>query len=134
MAWGWPREGEHGPGGGATDAGQGHHLFQLFRKEAAVQIADLLGSLVQVAGARVVAKPGPVMQHLVDGGVGQGQHVGEAGHEPLVIGDDSGNLGLLQHDLGDPDPVGGFVLLPGQGLAAVDLVPVQNAGGEGGVV
>ncbi|MNH27270.1 hypothetical protein D3C79_873740 [compost metagenome] len=128
------REGEHGTGGGAPYPGQGHHLFKSLRKQAAVQITDLLRRLVQVAGTGVVTEPGPVVQHLVDGGVGQRQHIGEAGHEALIVGDDGGDLGLLQHDLGDPDPVGGLVLLPGQGLAAVDLVPVQDPGGESAVI
>ena len=66
---------------------------------ARTHFADLLGRLVQVAGPGVVAKPGPVVQHLVDGGIGQRHHIGEARHKTLVIGDHGGDLSLLQHDL-----------------------------------
>ena len=96
-----------------------------------VMIADLLGRLVQVAGPGVVAQPGPVVQHLVDGGIGQRHHIGEARHKTLVIGDDCSDLSLLQHDLRDPDPVRGLLLLPGQGFAAMKLVPLQNPACEG---
>ena len=127
-------EGEHGARGGAADPRQRHHLLQPLREEAVMEVADLLGRLVQVAGAGVIAEPGPVVQHLVDGGVGQRQHVGKAGHEALIVGNDRSDLGLLQHDFRDPDPVGGLLLLPGQGLAAVELIPVQDPGGEGRVI
>ena len=94
-------------------------------------IADLLGRLVQIAGPGIVAKPGPVVQHLVDGGISQCHHIGEACHKTLVIGDHGSDLSLLQHDLRDPDPVRGLLLLPGQGFAAMKLVPLQNPACEG---
>src|SRR5690606_6117113 len=41
------------------------------------------------------------------------------------------DLGLLEHDLRDPDPVGGDVALPGQVLAAVPVIPGQHGLAEG---
>lgn len=124
-------EGEHGASGGATNARQGHHLVKLLREDPLMLIADLPGRLVQIAGPGVVAKTGPVVQHFVYGGIRQRYHIGKARHETLVIRDHSGDLGLLQHDFGDPDPIGSLLLLPGQGLAAVELVPVQHPASEG---
>src|SRR5690606_24942150 len=40
------------------------------------------------------------------------------------------DLGLLQHDLGDPHPVRGDALLPGQVLAPVLVVPGQHGAAE----
>ena len=54
------------------------------------------------------------MQHVVELGVGQIANRGKPGHELLEVRDHRGDLGLLQHDLGDPDPIGAGVLLPGQ--------------------
>ena len=73
---------------------------------------------MQVAGAGVVAEPGPQGQHRIERALGQVRQGREAGHEALEVGDDHRHLGLLEHDLGDPDPVGGGVALPGQVLAA----------------
>ena len=67
---------------------------------------------------------------LVELGCRQAFHIGKALHEAFVIGDDGGNLGLLQHDFGHPDPVGCGVLLPGQVVAPVSVEPGQRLGGE----
>ena len=40
-------------------------------------------------------------------GGGQGADAREAAQESLVVGQDGRHLRLLEHDLGDPDPVGG---------------------------
>src|SRR5690606_7163693 len=70
------------------------------------------------------------VQYLVLGGGGQRPHIGEALQEALVVGDNGGDLGLLQHDLRHPHPVGGDVALPGQVPAAVAVEPGQHRGGD----
>ena len=64
------------------------------------------GGALQVAGARVVAEARPQVQHFIDRRRGERRHVGEARHEALVVRDDGGHLGLLQHDLRHPHPIG----------------------------
>ena len=51
-------------------------------------------------------------------------------HEALVVRDHGGNLGLLQHDLGHPYPVGRGVVLPRQIMAAVHIEPGEQPLGE----
>ena len=53
-----------------------------------------------------------------------GLDVGEAFQEPAVVGPDRGHLGLLEHDLRDPDGIGVAQAPPGQGAALLP-VPVQ---------
>ena len=81
---------------------------------------------MQVARAGVIAEAGPVVQHVVEGRLGECAHLGEARHETLVIGDDRRYLGLLQHDLGDPHAIGSNVPLPGQILASVAVEPREQ--------
>jgi len=58
----------------------------------------------------------------------QSWQVGKACDKALEIGDDGGDLGLLQHDFRQPDAVGVARALPGQGMAAVVLLPADDAG------
>ncbi len=66
---------------------------------------DDFGSFLQVAGARVVAKPGPVMQYGVEARARQGLDIGKAFQEAFVVGNDRTHLGLLEHDLRHPDAI-----------------------------
>ena len=86
---------------------------------------DLRG-LVQVARTAVVAEPGPQVQDFVLGRRGQCLDVGQRCHETVEVTEHGADLGLLQHDFRDPHPVGGDALLPGQVLATVTVVPVED--------
>ena len=70
------------------------------------------------------------MQHLVDIGRGERGHIGETRHEPLEVGNDRADPGLLQHDFRNPDAVRRRVRLPGQILPAMNLEPVDHGIGE----
>ncbi len=69
-----------------------------------------------------------MLQHLILGAFSQRLQRGKAAHKAFEIGDHRADLGLLQHDLGHPYPVGADVLLPGQVLAAELVIPVQHPG------
>ena len=84
---------------------------------------DLPGGLVQVAGPGVIAESGPQVQHFILLGFGQILHRRKPFDKTLEIGDHGGDLGLLEHDLRQPDLVRRFVELPGQGFAAKFVVP-----------
>ena len=66
---------------------------------------DHLRAGVQVAGAGVVAKPGPGGQHGFQRRRGQRVHRREAAYEAFIVGYDRRDRGLLQHDLAEPDAV-----------------------------
>ncbi|KAG0741264.1 hypothetical protein G6F24_016765 [Rhizopus arrhizus] len=83
-----------------------------------------------VAGAGVVAQSGPVRHHVFLRGGGQRGYVREALQEAVVIGDHGGHLRLLQHDLGQPDPIRVTRVLPGQIMAAVLALPGDDTRGE----
>ena len=69
---------------------------------------------VQMPRPRVVPEPGPQMQHLIERRRCEGVERGKARHEALEIRNHGRDLGLLQHHLGHPHPVGRRVFLPRQ--------------------
>src|SRR6185437_6343437 len=131
------RLGQDGAGGGAADAGQRIQRGEVARQFAAMlRHADPRG-LMQEACAAVVAQPRPQRQHGVlvsRREIAQGR---QCGHEALEVADHGGDLGLLQHHLGQPYAVGvaparrGFAL-PGQVLAAMPVEPAQQPAGQAG--
>src|SRR5690606_2684267 len=123
-------DGENRPRRGAADARQGGEAVEGVGKPAAVFSCDDLGRPGEVAGAGVVAEAGPQVQHGVEGRRGEGLDSGRGGGEAGEVGHHRGHLGLLQHDLRQPHPVGGDVPLPGQVLAAVVVEPAEQAAGE----
>ena len=88
------------------------------------------GSLVQVAGACVISQPCPVIEHRVYRGARQAGNIGEAQDKTLVVGNDRSHLGLLQHDLRNPDAIRIPIALPGQAMAPMGAVPTQYSATE----
>jgi len=80
---------------------------------------------VEVPGAGIVAESFPGLEDRVEACTGKRVHVGEALQETLVVGDDRGDPGLLEHDLGHPDAVGIARFAPGQ-VPLVCPVPVEQ--------
>jgi hypothetical protein len=119
--------GQDGAGGGAADAGQCLQRLEVGRELTATLGHEVARRAVQVAPPGVVAEAAPVVQYLVDVGARQVRERREARREAFVVGDNRGNLGLLQHDLRQPHVVGRGVALPGQVVAAVAVVPVEKA-------
>ena len=93
-------------------------------------IANGNRSTMQIACARVVTKPCPEMQHFIDRRIGKRAHIRKALHKTLVVGDHGRHLRLLQHDLADPDAVGGAVALPRQIVTTGPRVPGDQFGSE----
>src|SRR5690606_39992884 len=112
------------------DAGQLGELVDVTRECAAVPFDDDLRGLVQVARTAVVAQAGPQVQHFVFFGGGQGLDRGQSVHEAVEVTEHGSDLGLLQHDLGNPDAVRRDALLPGQVLATVTVLPAVYGGSE----
>ena len=90
------------------------------------------GAGMQVARPRIIAKPGPHAQDIVERGARQRPDVGPARDELLEVGPDRLDPGLLQHDLGKPDPVRVGQLAgrrPPRQLAPVPVVPGEQVCG-----
>src|SRR5438132_73304 len=72
------------------------------------------GRAVQVAGPAIVSQPFPQAQNLLFLGGRQIGNRREGDEKTLEIGNHGGDLGLLQHDLADPDAIGIAVGSPGE--------------------
>jgi hypothetical protein len=101
-------------------------------KPSVVALDHGFGAGVQVAGTRVVAEPGPKLQHVVERCGGQSRDRREALEEARIVRSDRAHGGLLQHDLGEPHLVGIGPLAgtrtPRQ-HAAMAVVPSEQIGG-----
>ena len=86
-----------------------------------------LRGMVQVASAGIIAEPAPVGQHLVLRCGSEGGNIGKVRDETLVIGDDAGDLGLLQHDFRQPHRVRIASLLPRQAVSTMLFLPLDQA-------
>src|SRR5690606_9945925 len=115
-----------GASGGAADVGQLCEFLYVLRKGATILFDDNFRGLVQIARTAVVAEARPQMQHFVFLGGGKGFDAGQGAHETVEITQYGADLGLLQHDFRDPHTVGRDALLPGQVLAAMKVVPMQD--------
>ena len=78
---------------------------------------------MQIAGTGVVTQTRPMAKHVRARCQGQGLEIGEAIHKAHKIRDDRGNLGLLEHNFGHPDPIRGRIGLPRQGFAPFLVKP-----------
>ena len=117
------------PGRVGAHAGQLPEIVHLGGDHAAGSAHDDAGRLMEVAGAGIVAEALPGLEDAVLAGPGERPHVGKLLQEPLVVGDDRVDAGLLEHDLGHPDPVGVLRPAPGQ-IPFVCPVPVQKQAGD----
>ena len=88
-----------------------------------MQVSDNLRGLVQIASARIVAQAGPASEHVLLGRQRECGNIRKALDEPVVVGNDRGHLGLLQHDFRYPDCIGIAAVLPRQVMTPVAFLP-----------
>lgn len=93
------RETQDRAGRGSPDAGQRDHLIKPIWKAAAMLTPDDLGRPVQVPGAGVIPKPGPMIEDRIKFCACQSLDIRKALDETLVVRNHGGDLGLLEHDL-----------------------------------
>ena len=84
-------------------------------------LSDHLGRGMKLPSPTVVAQPLPEFKHFGFVGCSQFFDRRKSLHEPFVVADHRGNLGLLQHDFADPNSIRRFVFTPWQ----VTLVLVE---------
>jgi len=112
-----------------ADAGQRPQLAFLVRKLAAVALDERARASVQIAGASVIAEPGPDLQHFLERRRGERADARPALEEFGVIGQNRADPRLLQHDLGEPDPIRIRALAGARAprqLAAMPVVPGEQ--------
>ena len=89
-----------------------------------------IGAGMEIAGAGVVAQPGPGREHVVERGTGQGVDGRPALEEAAEVVADRGHGGLLQHDLRQPHVIG-IGAFPGRGAprqgATMSVVPGKQS-------
>ena len=116
-----------------ADAGEREQRLLGVGKPSVVALDHGSRAGVQVAGTRVVAEPGPELQHVVERRGGELRDRRKALEEARIIRSDRLDGGLLQHDLGEPDPVGIGPLAgarPPRQHAAMAVVPGEQVGGS----
>jgi hypothetical protein len=112
---------EDGSGCVFSNARETQKLFPVLRKPAPAAGNDLLCRSVEMPGSGVVAKVFPEFQDLFRASFSQGIYGGEPYEKTLVIRDHCIHLGLLEHDLRDPDEVRVPGMAPGEipGMAGI---------------
>jgi hypothetical protein len=113
-----------------ADAGQGAQRGGGLREFSGVDRDDLPRAAMQIARPGVVAESGPVLADDLGRRFRKLLQRRKARQEALEVRDDGGDPGLLQHDLGEPDPVGVAAVLPRQVVAPGGLLPGDQAVGE----
>ena len=102
------------PCGIVSDPWKGPDPLIGIRKLSAIFFDDKLGRLVEVSCPRIIAEPLPDLQDLIEIRCCKGFDRREPFEPTLIIRNDRIHLGLLEHDLRDPDFIGIFRPPPGE--------------------
>ncbi len=103
-----------GAGGVGTDAGELLEFLGVGRELASGEAEDGFGERMKITSPTVVAEPLPVAENEGLGGASEGGPGGEATKPAVVVGKNGGDAGLLAHEFGDGDMVGGGRGAPGK--------------------
>ena len=115
----------HGMRGVFPDAGKLLHLLDFTRKLSSVSIHNRSRCAVEISRASVIAESLPRAKHVVFRSASQCGEIRKPAKPFVIIRDYGGDLGLLEHDLGDEDCVRVARTAPWQ-LAAVAAIPIQE--------
>ena len=122
-------DGSDGPGGVGPHPRQSQQGVVVGGQLAAIFLTHHLGRLLQAVDPAVIAQPLPQLVQPLGVAGRQGRDVGQLPDEPLIVGQGRRHPGLLEHDLADPDVVGGGVL-PERQDPVIPVKPVQQGGGN----
>ena len=104
----------NGASGVASDAGQFKDLLEARGEGAPVFFHDKEGGFLHVSDAGVIAEALPELVDFLRGRFSERLNIGKLVHPTFPVGDDGFDLGLLEHDFGDPNGVGITGRSPGQ--------------------
>ncbi len=122
-----------GSGGIAANSRQGQHVFKVFREFASVTRKDGFRGFLHVTDTRVIAQSFPEFVNSLRAGSGEGFDIGQRSHPAMPKREDGFDLGLLEHDFGNPDSVRIMRATPGE-IARIPDEPRKQQGrdcGEG---
>ena len=123
-------QGRDGGGGGSSDTRERLQRSRTGWKGSAMALDNIPGTLVQVPSPAVITQSTPQAHDLVLRRRSQRGDRGQPLQEPREIGKDRGHLGLLEHDLRQPDPIGIAGVLPRKVVAAAMCLPCDHAAGK----
>jgi len=96
---------------------------------AAMSIHDNSSGGVQIARPCVITEALPRVEDVIFRSSSQRGEMGKTAEPLIIIRDNGGNLGLLEHELGDEDGIGIASLAPGEG-APVTAIPTKKRATE----
>ena len=111
--------------GVAADARKRAKIVDLARQRAAMFTDHDFCESVQIARPGVVTQPLPAVENAGARRKRESGEIGEAAQPLIIIREDSGDLGLLKHELGNEDRVGIAGAAPGK-VAPVRAVPAHE--------
>ena len=123
----WLIKGERGEGIGSVtpDAGHRANCGEIVRKSGAVLSVHDFSGCMKIAGPRVVAETLPRVEDVTFRSPSQRAKIREPAEPLIIIRDNGGNLGLLEHELGDENGVGIARVTPGK-IPAVLAIPAAQ--------
>jgi hypothetical protein len=89
----------------SADSRQLAEVSRIFWKHSPVIPHDLLSQPMQVGGPAIIAEPLPALSDREYPSGGQSVDIGIRVQEAVIVGLDPRHLGLLEHELGDQDPI-----------------------------
>ena len=111
------------------DARKRAKIVDLVRQHSAMFTEDDFCKSMQLARSGVVTQSLPAVENAGFRSKREGGKIGEAAKPLIIIREDSGDLGLLKHELGNEDRVGVAGPPPWQ-MAPVSAIPTQKRATE----
>src|SRR5262249_13691602 len=87
------------------DAGKLPHLLNFPREISAKSINERFCSGMEIPRASVITEALPRAKHLIFGSARHRTEIGKPPQPPVIVRDNAGDLGLLEHELGHKDCV-----------------------------
>ena len=101
------------------------HLLDWSRETSAVSIHDGLCAGVQISCARLIAETLPRTQDVIFRSASERSEIRKSAEPFIIIRNDSGDLSLLEHELGNEDGVWVARSAPRE-VAAVAAIPAEK--------
>ena len=111
--------------GVTSNAGQCEHGIEFAGEFAVVLVHNELGCALHIADTSVIAETFPELMDSFGAGFGESPNVRQGLHPAFPIRPDGFDLGLLEHDFGDPDGVG-IARAPPREITGVFRVPIEQ--------
>src|SRR5690606_32055017 len=122
--------GGDGSGGRTPYAGQLGNLGSIAGEAAIPTLDQHFCAAMQVTSTGVITQARPELHNLRFWRRGQALHIGKSLQEALIVWNDRSDLRLLQHDFRQPYAVGVPGVLPGQVVAPMLALPLDDTVGK----